>query len=203
MKSPGPAVAGGVLIFVSTTADENGTNTGACSFREAIVVEHEHKLRRVHWQQRFRWNRVLTRTGTPVINITLGPLPIITDTATIDGGPNRVELRGPGGRWSAAHGLRVQANNVSVRRLVITNSADDGIYVTGANFSLLGSYVGVGADGTTPMPNQGFGVQITGANAVVGGATDGGDCSATATLFRAQSTGSRTYCWTPAPTARS
>ena len=33
---PQQAVAGGVLVYVDTTADEDGTNFAACSLREAI-----------------------------------------------------------------------------------------------------------------------------------------------------------------------
>ncbi|MEO8458063.1 MAG: hypothetical protein ABI559_09645 [Chloroflexota bacterium] len=66
--------------------------------------------------------------------------------------------------------MTITGDNVFVSGLVITSAADDGLYVSGENFTLTHSYIGVGSDGTSPLPNQGFGVQIIqAANATIGG----------------------------------
>ena len=77
---------------------------------------------------------------------------------------------GPVATGQRSHGLAITGGTVFVMGLVITSAADDGIYVSGENFTLTHSYIGVGSDGVTALPNQGFGVQIIqAANATIGG----------------------------------
>ncbi|HUF54250.1 MAG TPA: right-handed parallel beta-helix repeat-containing protein [Dehalococcoidia bacterium] len=185
--NPPDAVRGGgfgKIVVVDTTTNIQAAD-GLCSLPEAIIATNTNSIY-------FDCDASLSAgpdsirfalgAGTPVINIGVGvPLPAITDSVTINGttgGSTRVEIRGPGGPLvSGDHGLTVTGNNVHVRGLVITSAADNGILVSGSNFSLTGSYIGVFSDGVIALPNQGFGVQVQGSMAVIGGETNGGPCT--------------------------
>ena len=126
--------------------------------------------------------------GTPIINVTT-PLPTITaavaiDGATGQGGATRVEIRGPGGTpASGQHGFTITGNSVSISNMVINSFRDDGIFSSGTNTRLLGNIIGMNSSGTLEMANLGWGVEAQGTGAVIGGATDGNDCSGTCNLI--------------------
>src|SRR2546425_113270 len=78
---------------------------------------------------------------------------------------------------SGQPGLTITGSNVTISHLVIDGFRDDGIRGDGDNLTLKGNFIGMNAAGTAAAPNAGFGVQVRGANALIGGATSGGPCS--------------------------
>ena len=179
---PRRAVAA-AIISVNTVVDEDVDN-GDCSLREAIIAANTNA----------NYHGCLAAgagagdtiafeigSGTPTITLGATPLPAITEAVTIDGGPGRVELRGPGGPLvSGHHGLTVgsTAGGTTIRRLVVNNAADDGIFIDADDVSIVGCLIGTDATGMTAVPNQGFGIQVFGRDGVrIGGATSGGPCS--------------------------
>ncbi|MEX2175896.1 MAG: hypothetical protein WD872_16160 [Pirellulaceae bacterium] len=107
------------------------------------------------------------------------PLPIITETVTIDGttqpgyaGAPLIRLDGIGAGF--ANGLFfVNHNDSIVRGLMITRFAANGIEVSNAsNFRFEGNYIGT--DGTADLGNRVNGIRfvITGGSHTVGGMTD-------------------------------
>ena len=179
---PRRAVAA-AIISVNTVVDEDVDN-GACSLREAIIAANTNA----------NYHGCLAAgagagdtiafeigSGTPAINLGATPLPTITEAVTIDGGPGRVALHGPGGPpVSGQHGLTVgsTAGGTTIRRLVVNNAADDGIFIDADDVSIVGCLIGTDATGMSAVPNQGFGIQVFGRDGVrIGGATSGGPCS--------------------------
>jgi hypothetical protein len=76
---------------------------------------------------------------------------------------------------SAAYGtrLRVNADNTTIRGLVVNGMCidDPAIYVSGAGDHIEGNFIGTDVTGTRVAGNAGFGIDLAGANAVVGGTT--------------------------------
>ena len=171
---------GAATIVVSTAVDEDVDN-GVCSLREAIIAANTNAD--YHGCSAGVGDMVTfdLGPGTPTINISTTPLPVITQAVTIDGGANKVELHGPGGpAASGHHGLTVAQSGFGtiIRNLVINNAGDDGIFIDADEVWVFGCYIGTDKTGTSAMPNQGFGIQIFGGNGNrVGGATTGGACT--------------------------
>src|SRR5262249_39995292 len=135
--------AAAVIISVNTVVDQDADD-GDCSLREAIIAANANA----------NYHGCLAPgagpgdtiafelgSGTPTISIGTTPLPAITEAVTIDGGAGRVELRGPGGPpVSGHHGLTVgsTAAGTTIRRLVVNNAADDGIFIDADDVSVVG-----------------------------------------------------------------
>ncbi len=189
--SPKKASALGVDLIVTTTADTISLDQH-CSLREAIMATNNntkvnecdaHASTPPAAPDGINFD---IGVGTPVIKLT-SPLPPITAPLRMDGsGPaTRVELHGPysGTPVSGHDGLDITGSFVTISNMVIDNFEDDGIKVTGWNFSLTVSYIGTNADGTAASGNAGFGVQITEPNATIEGLTDGGPCTGDCNLI--------------------
>ena len=176
---PRPAHAAATIV-VDTAADEDLQNT-SCSLREAIVAANTNaSYNGCAATGAGMDDMIIFDLDTPTITIGSTPLPAITESVTIDGGAGHVELHGPGApRVSGKHGLTVNPGGFGtiIRKLVVNNFADDGIYIDAADVSVLGCFIGTDASGTMAAPNQGFGVHVFGGNgARIGGATSGGPC---------------------------
>ena len=178
------AGGGGTIIVVDTVIDENESNS-SCSLREAIVASNNDANYR---------GCIALGAGEDLIEFSLGPgtptialtsqLPAIGDAVVIDGGPNRVEIRGPGNGF----GFFVSSDFVSLLRLVI-NNFNIGIQVyESSNVTIAGSYIGTNATGAAAIPN-GFGItvfegstaqsmiRIGGTNGLTPGGPCTGDCN--------------------------
>ena len=180
IAQPRPAHAAATIV-VDTAADEDLQNA-SCSLREAIVAANTNASYNGCAATGAGVNdMVVFDLDTPTINIGSTPLPAITESVTIDGGAGRVELHGPGApRVSGKHGLIVNTGGfgTTLRKLVVNNFADDGIYIAANDVSVLGCFIGTNASGTMAAPNQGFGVHVfAGSGARIGGATSGGPCA--------------------------
>jgi hypothetical protein len=114
--------------------------------------------------------------GTPphTIALTQG-LPNISDSVTIDGttqpgfaGRPIIELNGAGAGGVA--GLRLRANNITIKGLVINRFSSAGIDLFQVSGCVIqGNYIGTGVDGLTPLGNSN-GVFISSAdNNTIGG----------------------------------
>ena len=98
-------------------------------------------------------------------------LPTITDPVVIDGttqpdfaGTPVIELDGSEGGW--ADGLRIAANDCSVRGLVINQFHYSGIHIeNGSNNVIQGNYIGTDATGTVALGCWDYGIYIAGASA--------------------------------------
>jgi len=190
---PAPSAhAGGLLIFVDTTEDLPGTS-GNCSLREAILASNTNSNADecIANGGGFDGIEFALGAGTPVINIGATPLPTITDHVAIDGGLDRVELRGPGGGFVAdRNGLTIAASAPQTRisRLVINSFQDNGIRVDANNVTLTGNYIGTNVFGTAAAGNAGTEVSVAGASISIGGeqgTTPGGGCTGDCNLIAA------------------
>jgi hypothetical protein len=127
--------------------------------------------------------------SAPLIHVTTGQLPTITDRLTINGlgggTQTKIEVRGPGPdpATGGKNGFTITGTGVTIQNMVINSFQDDGIYSNGAGTRVMGNIIGMDAAGTSQMPNAGFGVQIKNSGALIGGATDGNDCSGTCNLI--------------------
>lgn len=87
----------------------------------------------------------------------------------------------------AVNGFEIEANNVTIRGLVINNFTNDAIDIDGNSHTIAGCFIGVDPDGETAAPNSlgiangatgGDGLVIGGLNAadrnIISGNTDGG-----------------------------
>lgn len=184
-----------VIIVVDTAADVIA-NDGFCSLREAITAANNdaNYFGCIGNGGGFDLIEFGIGAGTPVINIA-SSLPTITRSVEINGGPNRVELRGPGP--ASVVGLNISngpTGGTSVRNLVI-NGFLTGIQLTAApNVTITGNRIGTNAAGTAAAAN-GTGIVLTaGAFATVGGTTGltpGGPCTGDCNLISGNSTGLR------------
>lgn len=188
IASPRPAQSAATIV-VNTTADED-LNNATCSLREAIVAANTNASYRgcaatgaaVNDQIIFNLG-----AGTPTINIPDTPLPPITQWVTIDGGAERVELRGPGGsQRSGYHGLAVTNTGFGtvIRNLVINGFPDDGIFINADQVWIFGCFIGMDVAGTTAVQNSGYGVHVFAGNgARIGGAKPGSACTGDCNLI--------------------
>ncbi len=112
-------------------------------------------------------------------------LPNVAAAATIDGstqsghvanttaspaaldGTQVIVLDGSGA--GVTDGLTIDADDVSVRGLVVNGFTGNGVVLNGANATVADLYIGTDIVGAAAVPNTGHGLSISGANAVVGG----------------------------------
>jgi CSLREA domain-containing protein len=169
MALAGPAAAQIGSIILVTTTDDTQAADGFCSLREAIIASNTNSIAdptagscQGTGTDSIRFS---LGSGTPRIDIA-SALPAVSATVTIrgnTGGATRVELRGPRPSVGGAtfDGLDIQASNTAVRNLVIGSFWGRGIVVNAVSgVTIMGSYIGVAADGVTPMGNGGAGVVI-------------------------------------------
>ena len=181
-----------IIIIVDTAADVIA-NDGFCSLREAITAANNdaNYFGCIGSGGGFDLIEFGIGAGTPVINIA-SSLPTITGPVEINGGPNRVELRGPGP--ASGVGLDISglpALGTTVRNLVI-NGFLTGIQVTATrNVTIAGNRIGTNAAGTAAAANETGILMTTGAEATVGGTTGltpGGPCTGDCNLLSGNST---------------
>jgi len=110
------------------------------------------------------------------------PLPVITDTITIDGSTEPdfvsdpiVEIDGASA-GAGARGLEIAAGgpNSTIRALVINNFDDRGVFVNSTGNTIVGNWIGLDADGVTAAPNNftGLFVSDTATGNTIGGIVD-------------------------------
>jgi hypothetical protein len=66
-----------------------------------------------------------------------------------------------GGIWVQGNGNIIGGTSAAARN-IIDDSEQQGIYLQGSGNVVQGNYIGVGSDGTTPMGNQGNGIEVVG-----------------------------------------
>ena len=162
----GPAVVTpqSMMTFVVV----NSNNNGVGSLRDAITNANSNPGPDLIVFQ-------IAPFGGIAINLT-SPLPVVTDSVTIDGttepgfaGFPIVELNGAGA-GAGADGLGIQAGNTTVRGLVIIRFGNRGIAISNAGNVIQGDFIGTNVAGTSALGNTNQGVQITDApNNLIGG----------------------------------
>jgi CSLREA domain-containing protein len=175
------SVHAAATIVVDTTADEDLQNDD-CSLREAIVAANTNANYKGCTATGAGANdTIVFDIDPPTIEIGSTSLPAITESVTIDGDADRVELRGPGGpRVAGKHGLMINpgGSGTTIRRLVVNSFADDGIYIDADNVTIVGCFIGTDVRGITEAANQGFGVHVfKGSGARIGGTKSGAPCA--------------------------
>jgi CSLREA domain-containing protein len=186
----GPARAD-TTIVVTTTANTTALD-GGCSLREAIQAANENRSILDCFVRGGGYDRIefALGGGTPVIDVGTTPLPEITSPVEIDGGPNRVELRGNG----TGDGLTFSgAGSVGsvVRRLVIGGFRTGVRIASNSIVLVVGSFIGTNAEGDAGNPNL-WGIRLFEATAVIGGTsglTPAGPCSGDCNLISANTGG--------------
>jgi len=117
--------------------------------------------------------------GTDLHTITPAtPLPIITETVTIDGwtqpgydGRPLIEL--DGSNAGTASGLVINADGTTVRGIVVNRFAQSGIVLQGSGNVLHGNFIGTDASGTDALANGADGVTVRGTGNTIGGTAAG------------------------------
>lgn len=173
-----------VIIIVDTAADVIA-NDGACSLREAITAANNNGnyFGCIGSGGGYDLIEFSIGGGTPVINIATA-LPTITGPVEINGGPNRVELRGPG----LGAGLSISGAGAAgsiVRNLVINNFPTGISLSSTTNIVIGGNYLGTNAAGTAST-GGGIGISMSSASAQIGGTsglTAGGPCTGDCNLI--------------------
>jgi CSLREA domain-containing protein len=186
------APAGATVISVDTASDSDPpTGDGFCSLREAIIAANTNLSQDLCFggQPPPVVDTIEFSTGSGPVAVA-APLPDLTEAVIIDGAAGtgtapRVELNGTSA-GANADGLRIAANNSTVRNMVINRFGGHGIEVVSGNTAtLVGNYVGLDTTGVNDLGNGGDGIHIgAGINHTVGGTAgvtpDGactGDCN--------------------------
>ncbi|RUL86295.1 NosD domain-containing protein [Tautonia sociabilis] len=172
-------------IPVTSLGDSAATNDGVVTLREAIaainnpgsVAPGSDVATAVSGVFGTDDRIVFSVAGT----IALGSsLPVIANPVEIDGrtAPGFVDrpVVTVDGGGTVDNTIRVAAPNVALRSLAVVRSRGPGILISGTGATgavLTGNHVGVAADGSTKLPNNGGGVRIEGGAglATIGGAT--------------------------------
>lgn len=167
---PAMQSANTLTVNSGNDVDDGSCDAVHCSLREAIKASNS-----TAGTQTIRFALNAPYKITPA-----AALPAITAPATIDGstqsgfnGTPIVELSGSSiPSNDIADGLRIQANHVTVRGLVINQFPSHGIHIQGEENVVEGCYVGMNAAGTEARPNQGSGIMIfKGEDNRIGGTT--------------------------------
>ena len=142
------------LLLLSTFTVTNTNNAGPGSLRQAILGANANPGRDVI---AFR----IAGSGVHTIKPT-SALPAITDAVVIDGttqpgyaGAPLIDLNGASAGPNA-NGLRINANDTTVKGLVINGfTSGAGVYISGHHDSLLqANFIGTNAAGTAAVPNK-------------------------------------------------
>ena len=181
-----------VIIIVDTAADVIA-NDGACSLREAITAANNNAnyFGCIGTGGGYDLIEFSIGGGTPVINIAT-VLPTITGPVEINGGSNRVELRGDG---LVSTGLSISGPGTagSVIRKMVINRFSTGIYVgSTTNIVISGNYLGTTADGIITVGSGVNGIDLSGSTVQIGGIngiTAGGPCTGDCNLISGYTTG--------------
>lgn len=172
-----------ITVVVNTTADTAAFD-GACSLREAIVAANGDTNYFDCAGSGGGYDRIefALGGGTPVINV-VGVLPEITGPVEIDGGPSRVELRGPG----TGLGLNILAGGSGslVRHLVLR---DFGVGIRldfTSNVVVVGNLIGTDAAGEASAADL-TGIALNASDAWIGstsGLSPNGPCTGDCNLI--------------------
>jgi uncharacterized repeat protein (TIGR01451 family) len=152
-------------VHAATFTVVNTNNAGAGSLRQAILDANA-----TAGANTIAFNLAAGTTSIAPTN----PLPLITNTVTIDGATQPgwsnapvVEISGAAMLTNAANGLVISATNCLVRALAINRfrgdayASGDAIQITnGFGNRVLGCYLGLARDGVTAAGNAGAGVRI-------------------------------------------
>lgn len=164
-SSAGKCKSAAAILSVTNTNDSD-----AGSLRQAILDSNANS-----GTQTISFN--IPGTGVQTINL-FTALPSITDPVVIDGytqpnatantlsvGDNAnllIELNGANA-GEVSNGLRISADNCTVRGLVINRFGNDGIRIFGgSNNHIEGNFIGTNATGTAALANGRYGVDLAG-----------------------------------------
>jgi CSLREA domain-containing protein len=162
----------GVAVVVTNLGDPgNGNCDASCTLREAIDAANSVPGTDIRFD---------VPGCPPACTIQPGSdLPAITaNSITIDGttqpgfdGIPLIELNGD--LAGASPGLDIEADDVTIRGLVINGFAESGIVINGSDALIVGNFIGTDATGTADAGNGGDGVFIDNhANNTIGGITE-------------------------------
>ncbi|MFM9882760.1 MAG: DUF4347 domain-containing protein, partial [Burkholderiales bacterium] len=177
------------LITVDTTSDTSDGDTssltalaanrgadGVISLREAITAANN-TSNGAGGADQIAFN--IAGTGPHTIAVS-SALPTITESLVIDGWSEPDFSTTPvivldGNATTGANGIHITASNVTVRGLVIQRFDSSGIYIqSGSGNTIQGNFIGTNAAGTALAEAAGSmaeGIQIRGANNLIGGTT--------------------------------
>ena len=168
-----PRRAGAAATIVVNTTSYQDIDNDECSIYEAVIAANTNASYKGCAAANAGVGDTIVFNLSPFnrrINISITPLPAITEAVTIDGAienGERVELHGGGApAVSGRHGITVahEGFGTIIRNLVINNFADDGIFIDADEVWVFGCRIGTDVTGTMAMPNQGFGIQVFGGN---------------------------------------
>ncbi|MEZ5729493.1 MAG: hypothetical protein R3E48_16775 [Burkholderiaceae bacterium] len=183
----GTSFAGAGVLVVNTTDDVSDGDTSSItallgnrgadeliSLREAITAANNTVNGASPDEIRFDIPDALVG-GAHTIQLASG-LPAITDAVVIDASSDPDFVGTPivvldGSLTGGAHGLHLQADDSTIRGLVIGNFGISGIVIDGgSNNAIVGNYVGTDVTGLVAAPNVSHGISIiAGANNTIGG----------------------------------
>jgi len=168
-------LAGGSLVVTSVNEGSDATPgdglcataTGSCTLRAAMEESNAYA-----GASAISFN--LPGVGVHSISITSGPLPVITETLTIDGAsqPNcnvpcivisGASLPGPGNS-----GFVLASNDNVIQGFIITSWSFDGIDIQGDGNIIQQNAIGFWPGNPAALPNA-YGIEIRGSNNLIGG----------------------------------
>ena len=161
------AIEGRTMLSTYTVTNTN--DTGAGSFRQAIINANNH----------LGTDTIAFKIGTGGLK-TIAPksqLPAINQPTIIDGttqggyaGKPLIEINGA--YAGTAEGIRLTGGASTLKGLIINRFANSGVFVysKGGN-RIIGNYIGTNASGTMAMPNKASGIFVQTDNNVIGGTT--------------------------------
>ncbi len=181
---PARSVHADVILIVDTAADVIA-NDGVCSLREAITAANNNGnyFNCIGSGGGYDLIEFSIGGGTPAINIGT-PLPTITGPVEINGGPNRVELKGNG----SFAGLFISGAGAagSILRGLVLNGFTTSIHITSTtNIVIAGNFIGTNATGTVAAGGD-VGIYLGSATAQIGGTnglTANGPCTGDCNLI--------------------
>ncbi len=156
-------------FMVNTFADENGTNPGACSLREAITAANTNTAFGGCPAGSPGLDNI-SLTGIGLAYAVTTQLPDITEPITIDGatgngGFPRAVLSGPSTAACPTSpgisGLAIKGGNSTIRNLVVNGFTQSGIALFSNSNVVEGCYVGTDTTGTAAIGNT-FGISVSG-----------------------------------------
>jgi len=161
------AIEGRTLLSTYTVTNVN--DTGAGSFRQAIIDATKH----------VGLDTINFKIGTGGLK-TIAPksqLPPVNQATIIDGttqggyaGKPLIEINGA--YAGAAEGIRLTGGGSTLKGLIVNRFAKSGVFVYGpGNNKIVGNYIGTNATGTAAAPNLAHGIFVQSATNTIGGTT--------------------------------
>jgi hypothetical protein len=162
------AIEGRTLLSTYTVTNTN--DTGAGSFRQAILDANKHLgTDTINFKIGSGLKTISPKSGLPAIN-----QPTIIDATTQGGYAGKPLIEVSGAYAGTCEGIRLTGGASTLKGMIINRFANSGvfIYAKGGN-KIVNCYIGTNATGTAALPNKAHGIFCQTDNNTIGGTTSG------------------------------